>query len=129
MNTEVKRNMEVKMDLRQNELAMLFREYEAIMVSHCWGNGVEPTGSSGLFRVTNEKLPEGKSISRASVIFAANRFVDSGIWGYKDATGKGGHHKRYFAKVTQPEMWRNLAETFLQKVVVASGLSREELLA
>ncbi len=121
--------MEMKIDLRKNELAMLFREYEEIMASYAWGNDIEPTGSGGLFRMTNEKLGEGKTMSRASIIFAANRFVDSGIWDYEDATGKGGHHRRYFAKATQPEMWRDLTETFLQKVVVASGLSREELLA
>ena len=130
MNTDGKnmKQMEVRVDLRQDELAMLYRKYEEIMASYAWGNGIEPTGSGALWVMTNEKLPEGESISRASVIFAANRFVDQGIWGFNDATGKGGHHRVYFAKMTQPEMWKALAKTFIEKVAAASGLSREELL-
>jgi predicted transcriptional regulator len=44
----------------------------------------------------NKQLGTDKSISRVSVIFALNRFVDQGVLGWRDATGKGGHHKIYY---------------------------------
>lgn len=106
---------------------MLFKEYEEIMVNYAWDNA-KPTGSGGLWLMVSDKLPEGKTISRASVIFAANRLVEAGIWGFEDHTGKGGHHKKYFAKMTQPEMWKALTKMFIQKLVNASGLSRRKLL-
>ncbi len=124
MNTE----MEVKVDLRQKGLSLLFKSYEIIMVEYAWEEGVEPTASGKLFLMVNERLPEGQTMSRASVIFAANRFVEKyKIWGYRMATGKGGYCRLYFAKVTQEEAWKLLARTFASKVVEASGLSCEEL--
>ncbi len=56
--------------------------------------GEEGAVSGLIWKVVNEKLKPGGSISRTSVIFAMNRFVDQGILGWRDATGKGGHHKR-----------------------------------
>ncbi len=120
--------MEMKVDLRQNGLAMLFKEYEEIMLKYIW-SGVEPTGSGGLFLMVNSKLPEGKTMSRASVIFAATRFVDAGIWDYSTATGKGGHHKRYFAIRSREELWRSITETFIQKVIDGSGLKPYTLMS
>lgn len=109
----------MKIDLRQNGLGMLFRQYEEIMVRHMWQEGIEPTGSGKIWQVVNEKLQEKDpedSISRASVIFAANRNVDNGIWDWKDATGKGGHHRRYFAKMSEAEMWASIRGTMDEKI-------------
>ncbi len=99
---------------------MLFKEYEQIMARRQWNNGAEPLNSSALFKHVNSVLPpkvDGRdAISRASVIFAANRFVDAGIWDFHVATGKGGHHRRYFAKMSEEEMWTAIRETVDAKI-------------
>lgn len=110
----------LKIDLSKEGLDMLFKEYELIMLLYVWEIS-EPAGSRILDRVVSERLPEGKTISRASVIFAANRFVDNGIWDYITRTGKGGHHKRYFAVLTEEQLWEHLRVTVIKKMVEASG--------
>jgi hypothetical protein len=111
---------EMKVDLRQSGLAMLFREYEEIMVRRQWNGGAKPTGSGDLWKHVNSvmpKKPDGRdAISRASVIFAANRLVEAGIWDFKDATGKGGHHRRYFAAMTEDELWEAIKDTMNEKI-------------
>lgn len=111
--------MEMKINLSLEGLDMLYRLYEKIMVRYMWQEGVEPTGSGKIWQIVNEKLQEKDpedSISRASVIFAANRNVDAGIWDWKDFTGKGGHHRRYFAKMSEAELWMAIKETVDSKL-------------
>ena len=98
---------------------MLFRPYEKVMVQHMWNNGAEPTGSGALWRYANSVLPPKENgadaISRASVIFAANRLVDHGVWDFHDATGKGGHHRKYFAKMDEEQMWTAIKQAVDEK--------------
>ena len=115
----------MKANLTLTGLDMLFKPYEQVLVRKMWEEGIEPTGSGDLYRHVNEVLPpksgkgtdqEKEAISRASVIFAANRFCDTGIWGFKTATGKGGHHRRYFAIMTEEQMYAALLKTALKKL-------------
>jgi predicted transcriptional regulator len=99
---------------------MLFREYERIMLDYLWAN---EHGTSGeLWRHANGILiPQDKSISRASIIMAANRFVDLGILDYEKKTGKGGYHRVYRSAMTEEEIWNALRSTTILKMVEASG--------
>ena len=109
--------MNLKINLAFEGLDMLFKDYEEILVRYLWKEGVEPTGSGVLWKITSTELSmKGKTISRASVIFAANRFVEVGIWDYSTVTGKGGHSRRYFAKMTEKEMLRALIATANEKM-------------
>ena len=111
------------MNLAHDGLDILFKEYECVMHRKMWALGEGQTiGSGALYAHVNTVLPPkpGKgskeAISRASVIFAANRFVDAGIWDWRDATGKGGHHRLYFAIMTEAEMWTALKDTAVKKI-------------
>lgn len=109
--------MNLKLNLSFDGLDMLFKEYERILLRQMWQEGVEPTGSGSLWKTTLIALAlKGKTISRASIIFAANRFVDAGIWDYNVAKGKGGYNRKYFAKMTEKEMWRALKNTANEKI-------------
>ena len=109
--------MNLKINLAFDGLNMLFKEYEQILLRHMWQDDVEPTGSGKLWKMTNIELSmKGRTISRASCIFAANRFVEVGIWDYSTVTGKGGHSRRYFAKMTEKEMLRALIATANEKM-------------
>jgi len=113
-------SLPLKIDLSKEGLDMMFKDYELIMLLYVWESS-EPAGSRILDTVVTERLPEGKTISRASVIFAANRFVDNGIWDYITRTGKGGHHKRYYAVLTEKQLWEHLRATVIKKLIEASG--------
>jgi len=123
-----KENMEqgilpVKIDFAKTGLESCFKPYKVLMLMHAWATLTqeEPEGSGKLWLKVNELLPDGETKSRASVIFAANDFVDMGIWDFRDATGKGGHHRLYYPLLSQEEFWGRLAETVKQGINFSAG--------
>jgi len=112
----------VKIDLAKTGLESCFKPYKVLMLMHAWASLTEdePMGSGKLWMKVNELLPDGETKSRASVIFAANDYVDMGIWGFKDRTGKGGHHRLYYPVISQAEFWERLAETVKQRINVSA---------
>lgn len=100
---------------------MLFKEYEEIMLRYMWREGAEGTGSGKIWKMVCDELgKQKKTISRASVIFAANRFVNDDIWDYSTATGKGGHHRVYFAKMSEEQLWltvKGIVNTKINKIL------------
>ena len=74
--------------------------------------------SSGvIWENVNEKLKPGGSISRASVIFALNKFVDQGVLGWRDATGKGGHHKIYYPLMDEKGYKKYVLKTIIESMM------------
>ena len=102
----------LKVDLSKYGLDMCFKQYERIMLLKAWASPSSKFSSRELYDYVSEKIGKfNKTISRASVIFAADRFVEAGIWGEEDRTGKGGHHSLYFAANTEAEFWERVRVT------------------
>lgn len=59
----------------------------------------ETTSSGEMYKLLVNLMGD-KAPSRASVIFFLNDLVDAGYADFKDATGKGGHHKLYYTELT-----------------------------
>ncbi len=113
----------VKINLAKTGLDSCFKPYKVLMVEYAWASLTEeePMGSGKLWMKVNELLPDGETKSRASIIFAANDYVDMGIWGFKDKTGKGGHHRLYYPLLSEDEFWERLAETVKQRINISAG--------
>ncbi len=88
----------------------------------------EGTGSGKTWEHVNRELGEGKSISRASVIFYLNRMVDEGVLGFRDATGKGGHHRIYLTKLDESGYKKYIVRTLLESVAKDFPKETEEVL-
>ena len=115
--------LSVKIDLAKTGLESCFKPYKVLMLKYAWTSLTEdePQGSGHLWLKVNELLPNGETKSRASVIFAANDYVDMGIWSFEDATGKGGHHRKYFPLISEDEFWERLAEAVKQRINESTG--------
>ena len=115
--------LSVEIDLAKTGLESCFKSYKVLMLKYAWTSvtKAEPQGSGHLWLKVNELLPEGETKSRASVIFAANDFVDMGIWDFEDATGKGGHHRKYYPLLSEDEFWERLAESVKQRINESAG--------
>jgi len=115
--------LSVKIDLAKTGLESCFKPYKVLMLKYAWTSLTEdePQGSGHLWLKVNELLPNGETKSRASVIFAANDYVDMGIWGFEDATGKGGHHRKYFPLISEDGFWERLAEAVKQRINESTG--------
>lgn len=107
--------MKVKIDLSQDGLAMFYRPYEIIGWDVVW-NSPEPIGSGAVWEKVNFGLGPENTISRASVIFFLNRQVDLGFMGWKDATGKGGHHRLYYPKVNMKDLVLAISRRTSEKI-------------
>lgn len=76
-----------------------------------------------------ERLGDGESISRASIIFFLNRMVDEGVLGYNDATGKGGYRRIYVPKMDENEYKKYIVKTLYESVSKDFSSATKEALA
>ena len=105
-----------KFNPAETGLRKTLREYEEIALRYIWDVGDEGAGSGKTWEHANKVLSEGKSISRASVIMYLNRMVDEGVLGFRDATGKGGHHRIYITKLDESGYKKYIVKTLLDSV-------------
>jgi predicted transcriptional regulator len=105
-----------KFDPSQPRFKKTLKEYEALALRYLWEIGEEGAVSGLIWKVVKEKLKPGGSISRASVIFAMNRFVDQGVLGFRDGTGKGGHHKIYYPLMDEKGYVKYLLKTMVESM-------------
>jgi len=105
-----------KFDPAKSGLRKTLREYEEIALRYIWSLGDEGAGSGKTCEHVNKELKDDKSISRASVIFFLNRMLDEGVLGFRDETGKGGHHKIFTTKLDESGYQRYIIRTLLESV-------------
>ena len=117
-----------KFNPAETGLRKTLREYEEIALRYIWSLGDEGAGSGKTWEHVNKELEEGKSISRASVIFYLNRMVDEGVLGFRDATGKGGHHRIYITKLDESGYMKYVVRTLLERVMKDYPKETEEVL-
>jgi len=117
-----------KFNPAETGLRKTLREYEEIALRHIWSLGDDGAGSGKAWEHVNEELSEGKSISRASIIGYLNRMVDEGVLGYRDATGKGGHHRIYITKLDESGYMKYIVRTLLESVAKDFPKETKEIL-
>ena len=98
--------MKIKLDTQKGKgLHTHLKPYEATILNEVW-NAQEPINSGAVWRILDDKgiktTPDARNtVSRASVILFLNQMVDDGVLDWKDGTGKGGHHRLYFPKISR----------------------------
>ncbi|HUS77922.1 MAG TPA: hypothetical protein VM050_04600 [Patescibacteria group bacterium] len=105
-----------KFDPEKRGLRKTLREYEEIAIRYIWSLGDEGAGSGKVWTYVGENLKGGKTISRASIIFFLNRMVDEGVLGFRDATGKGGHHRIYIPAMDEKAYKKYIVKTLYDSV-------------
>ena len=117
-----------KFNPAETGLRKTLKEYEEIALRYIWSVGEEGAGSGKSWIHVNEQLKDGKSISRASIIFYLNRMVDEGVLGWRDATGKGGHHRIYITKLDESGYKKYVVKTLLDSVARDYSKETKEVL-
>ena len=109
----------LQMDLTQDGLAMIFRDYQVLMLKHLWrdaGDSRPEAATRELWTEVNKYLePKGVNrpgASRASIINTGRRFAEEGLWGFHEVAAKGGHHRVYHAIMSEEDLW-----TAVKKIV------------
>ena len=104
-------------DPSKTGLRKTLREYEELALRYIWETGNEGAGSGITWSAVSERLGEGKTISRASIILFLNRMVDQGVLSWRDATGKGGHHRIYVTKLDEVEYRKYVLRTVIESMI------------
>ncbi len=107
----------LKIDPSKVGLRKTLREYEELALRYIWENGEEGATSAPTWRTVNERLGEGKTISRASIINFLNRMVDQNVLSWRDTTGKGGHHRIYVPNHDEREYWKHILRTVIKSMM------------
>ncbi len=106
-----------KLDPSQPGLRKILREWEELALRYVWSDGDNGAASRPIWENVCTRLGEGESISRASIIFFMNRLVDQGVLGFRDATGKGGHHKIYYPLMDEKGYTKYLIKTIVESLM------------
>lgn len=93
-------------DFKKNTLRKLLSDKEPIGSGKMWKHLVEIMGDN--------------HPSRASVIFFLNDLVEFGYAKWKDATGKGGHHRLYYTELTIEEFIQKIHTDIREKLTEAT---------
>ena len=117
-----------KFDPSQPRLRKTLKEWEELSLRYLWSVGETGSSSGTIWKDVNERLKPGGSISRASVIFALNRFVDQGVLGFRDGTGKGGYHKIYYPLMDEKGYLKYLIKTMVESMMRDSPEETREVL-
>ena len=107
----------LKLDPSLIGLRKTLREYEELALKYIWEKGEEGATSASTWRAVNERLGEGKTISRASIIFFLNRMVDQGVLSWRDSTGKGGHRRIYYTNLDEMEYRKHILRTVIKSMM------------
>jgi len=103
-------------DLSQPGLRKTLKEWEELALRYLWSVGEVGANSGPIWRHVNEQLGPEKWRSRASVILLMNRFVDQGVLSFRDATGKGGHHKVYYPLMDEKGYVKYIIKTVIESM-------------
>jgi len=108
--------MEIKLDTAKDGLGSLFKPYQAMLLEHIWELNADETVRIGSGRAHEYLQGTSEKMSRASVIFFLNDMVDEGVLGFDDRTGKGGHHRIYFPKMSREEFAQHAVKQVVEGV-------------
>ena len=113
----------MKLDTTKSGLEAVFREYEIQTLNYLF-SVKKPTNSGKVWTWINEESEWGQnpenSISRASIIFFLNRLVEEDLVAWRDATGKGGHHRIYVMEMSRPEFAKKVIDKIVEMGYVDS---------
>ncbi len=94
---------DMKFNTEEEGLHTLFKPYQVILLEYLWKLNESKRVSVKSSEAYKHLLKHPEKKSRASVIFSLNDMVDDGILDFEDRTGKGGHHRAYFPKMSKDE--------------------------
>jgi len=102
-------------DPSERGLRKVLKKYEELEMRFLWSVGDSGGNSRVVWKAVNERLGEEASKSRATIILSLNKMVDWGVLGFREVTGKGGHHRIYY-----PLMDEKGFKSYLLKTMVKS---------
>ena len=87
--------MPLVIDPTQDGLGKVLRDYQIEALKTIWSHNGDGLTSREVYEATNNRLGEGKSVSRASIINFLNAMCDENVLDFEEETCKGGMRRKY----------------------------------
>jgi len=107
-----------KLDTKLKGEQKILKVYQSWILTHFCEQHDIPLGSGEVYNYLKD---QNVKISRASVIFFLNDLVDDGLLTFEDATGKGGHFRKYINKMPWDDIRLHIAKKLIQGIADALG--------
>ncbi len=119
--------MPLVIDPTQDGLEKVLRDYQIEALKLIWAHNGDGLTSREVYEATNERLEEGRSVSRASIINFLNDMCDERILDFEEETCKGGMRRKYrkgldefgFKKFIASEVLSSLMNDFPEETLSA----------
>ena len=95
----------------QPGLRKIIREHEELALRYLWYEKSSGATTREVWIAVNEKLGEGKSKSRATIINFLVAMAEEEVLGVREETGKGGYHGVYTPKLDEQEYVKYVVRT------------------
>jgi hypothetical protein len=104
--------MPVQMDTAQQGYEMFYYPWQITTLKYLINIRPNGANSKQVYDHVNTVMP----ISRASVINYLNAMVEDRLLTYTEKTGKGGYHRIYTIRYSEPELRQHIAQTLITKL-------------
>ena len=88
-------NLPLVLDPTQDGLEKVLRDYQIEALKIIWSHNGDGMTSREVYDATNNRLGQGKSVSRASIINFLNAMCDENVLDFEEETCKGGMRRKY----------------------------------
>jgi len=107
--------MPLQLDTGKESLDMFFKDWQVESLRYLWKIYPEGAISRVVHENVNNNLKDG--VSRTSIIIFLNDMVDNGLLTYTVTTGKGGRHRVYYMKYSEPEFHEHMTTLIISKLL------------
>ena len=119
---------ELKFDPSKPKLRKILKEHEELALRYFWDEKAEEGGSKDVWPNVNERLGEGKSISRATIINFLQAMSERGVLNSRMESGKGGYHGIYSQNMDEKEFQKYVLRTIITSMYEDFPESTREVL-
>ena len=116
-------NVNLKIDLSESGLRLVFKPYQEVAMKYLWSLGDRYASTLDVYAHVNKQLEEG--ISRASIINFLDKMQGNGFLTYITRTGKGGKRRLYRPIYDQQEFWEVVKQRVEEKIAEAIEEAKE----
>ena len=111
-------NLPLVIDPTQNGLEKVLRDYQIEALKLVWAHNGDGLTSREVYEATNNRLNDGRSVSRASIINFLNAMCDDQILDFEEETCKGGMRRKYKKGLDEKGFKKHIASEVLSSFMV-----------
>ena len=109
--------MPLVLDPTQDGLEKVLRDYQIEALKIIWSHNGDGMTSREVYDETNNRLGQGKSVSRASIINFLNAMCDENVLDFEEETCKGGMRRKYKKGLDEKGFKKHIASDVLSSLM------------